>query len=102
VRLIRAAEREELVRLRREALEVMRPKPVKVIAPNGAIIDSGNSAMAPPKELTASNEPLRWFSGRSERRCPACDGQLDRKPLEALLKSTAERLKAAIQGREGL
>ena len=47
-------------------------------------------------------KPLRWFSGRSERRCPACDGQLDRKPLEALLKSTAERLKAAIQGREGL
>jgi hypothetical protein len=38
--IIVAAEREKLVALRREALEAMAPK---VIAPNGAMVDSGNS-----------------------------------------------------------
>ena len=45
-------------------------------------------------------KPLRWFSGRSERRCPTCGGQLDRKPLDALLRTAAQRLKAAIKRRE--
>lgn len=41
--IIDAAERAELVRLRREALEAMNPQP-PITAPNGAVSDSGNSA----------------------------------------------------------
>ena len=43
VRLIRAAERDELVKLRREALEAMNPKRIEV-ASNEATSDSGNSS----------------------------------------------------------
>jgi len=49
------------------------------------------------KEFT---KPLRWFSGRSERRCPACEGELDRKPLDALLVAAAQRVKTAIKRRQ--
>jgi hypothetical protein len=42
--VIDAAEREKLIRLRREALEAMRPKPLTDTASNEAAQDSGNSS----------------------------------------------------------
>jgi hypothetical protein len=45
VMIMTAERQDELIRLRREALEAMNPRPVKVIAPNGAMVDSGNSSV---------------------------------------------------------
>ena len=43
VLVIRAAERDELVKLRQEALQAMIPKPLN-LPPNGGKSDSGNSS----------------------------------------------------------
>jgi hypothetical protein len=44
VMIMTAERQDELIRLRREQLEAMRPKMVKDTAPNGAMSDSGNSS----------------------------------------------------------
>jgi hypothetical protein len=66
--VIGAAEREELVKLRLEALQAMARK---LTTPNGGFTDSGNSRAAPRRQVDRPNGRSEFTTAMRDGRSPA-------------------------------
>jgi hypothetical protein len=68
--VIGAAERDELVRLRQEALQAMALPEIRDV-PFGASVDSGNSCAAPRRQVDRPNGRSEFSAAMRDGRSPA-------------------------------